>query len=73
MNWRTLLSVLAFTVAASSCGGSDQATETTVSNEDDAAVPAESTGLVATTASGGQLDFGALEGQDFVLWFWAPW
>lgn len=29
---------------------------------------------VATgTVAGGQIDFGSLEGQDTVLWFWAPW
>lgn len=36
------------------------------------AVPAEAS-LVATTVAGGQIDFGSLEGQDVVLWFWAPW
>lgn len=25
------------------------------------------------TIGAGQLDFGTLEGQDVVLWFWAPW
>ncbi len=28
---------------------------------------------VLATISGGQIDFGALEGQDALLWFWAPW
>ena len=28
---------------------------------------------VATTVTGGQIDFGSFEGQDVVLWFWAPW
>lgn len=26
-----------------------------------------------TTVAGGQLDLGSLDGQDTVLWFWAPW
>ncbi len=26
-----------------------------------------------STVSGSQLDLGSLEGQDTVLWFWAPW
>ena len=30
-------------------------------------------GLIGQTASGGQIDFNALEGTDTVLWFWAPW
>ncbi len=29
--------------------------------------------LVAETTDGGQFEFGSLEGQDAVLWFWAPW
>jgi len=30
------------------------------------------TELVAT-AGGGQIDWNSLQGQDVVLWFWAPW
>ena len=26
-----------------------------------------------TTIGGGQIDLGSLQGQDVVLWFWAPW
>jgi len=29
--------------------------------------------LVIPTVDGGQFEFGSLEGQDTVLWFWAPW
>lgn len=29
--------------------------------------------FVAPTVDGGQIDFASLEGQDTVLWFWAPW
>lgn len=29
--------------------------------------------VVVSTVAGGQIDFGSLEGQDIVLWFWAPW
>ena len=29
--------------------------------------------VVVSTVAGGQIDFGSLEGQDTVLWFWAPW
>lgn len=28
---------------------------------------------VLSTISGGQIDFGSLQGQDVLLWFWAPW
>ncbi len=29
--------------------------------------------FTADTVSGGQFEFGSLEGQDAVIWFWAPW
>lgn len=29
--------------------------------------------LTVPTVAGGQFEFGSLEGQDTVLWFWAPW
>lgn len=62
------------TVAA--CGGSEAS--------DSAAVPALTGPAVSEspqplepvlvpTASGGQLDFNSLRGQDVLLWFWAPW
>ena len=28
---------------------------------------------VIPTLDGGQVDFGALQGRDVFLWFWAPW
>ena len=30
-------------------------------------------GVVLSTVSGGQIDFGSLEGTDTILWYWAPW
>jgi len=35
--------------------------------------PASFPSIVVATSAGGQIDFGSLEGQDTVLWFWAPW
>ena len=29
--------------------------------------------LVADTVGGAQIDTNSLEGQDVVVWFWAPW
>ena len=29
--------------------------------------------VVVPLVAGGQIDIGSLEGQDTVLWFWAPW
>ena len=49
---------MTFAVFVAACGTSDG--ETTEA-------------LSATTASGGQIDFTSLEGNDVVLWFWAPW
>jgi len=37
------------------------------------ATPAAYPDVVASTVAGGQLDLGSLQGQDIVLWFWAPW
>ncbi len=61
---RLRLSLVAFAVAlvAVACGSESQSVES-----------AEDSSLVAATASGGQIDFGSLEGTDTVLWFWAPW
>jgi len=67
MKWRALRSVVltAATIAtlATACGGSGVATTTA-----DAAL----TGT-ADTVAGGQIELTSLEGQDTVLWFWAPW
>jgi len=58
----SILMVVALFGAA--CGGDDAtATATDAALEDG----------TFTTVSGAQLDFGDLEGQDTVLWFWAPW
>ncbi|MDW3178651.1 MAG: hypothetical protein R8J94_14770 [Acidimicrobiia bacterium] len=59
MRYRSLaLLPLAFVFLAAACGTGDD--ETAIA-------------LSATTASGGQIDFNSLEGNDVVLWFWAPW
>lgn len=53
-----------------SCGGGTQTDASAGAAEPDA--PAQLSGDFATI-SGGQIDLGSLEGQDAVLWFWAPW
>lgn len=39
--------------------------------DESAAAPAE--GRLVNTVGGGQLDLGSIDGQDTILWFWAPW
>lgn len=70
--------------SGTSVGGStsqtDQASSTAVAESEPVVVeegPADSppsllTGEFATLA-GSSIDLGSLEGQDVVLWFWAPW
>ena len=68
---------------ASACGGTaadETATAEPVDSGDAAVVEeAESAGgpglptLVSDTVSGAQIDTNSLEGQDVVVWFWAPW
>ena len=60
---RTLAVIVVLSVSAVACGGS---TAETVTSEP---MPAGEN----STVSGSQLDLGSLEGQDTVLWFWAPW
>ena len=60
--------VAAGSLLAAACGGGDAAT-----TEAAAGKSAEVYALSAATVSGSQLEFGSLEGQDAVLWFWAPW
>ncbi len=55
-----------------------QASDESAAPDEDSSAPTEeapqagSTEVLATI-SGGQIDFGALQGQDALLWFWAPW
>ena len=68
-------------LALAACGGSDAdvdtAADTTATTSAapaaDEAAASEATPVVYDTVTGGQIDLGALEGQDTVLWFWAPW
>lgn len=55
-------------IVLSACGGG---TDTTTTAEDTEQALALS-GTVDTVA-GGQIDLSSIEGQDTVLWFWAPW
>ncbi len=64
---RIAAAALAVGLFASACGEG----ATTVDSADSAA---NIYGTTEQLASGeGQFDFGSLEGQEAVLWFWAPW
>ena len=65
---RLLASALAALLLLSACGASSS-TETA----DNAAADAVDMAGVVNTVAGGQLDLASIEGQDTVLWFWAPW
>jgi len=83
---RSLLGLLtALALFATSCGGSSADTAASVEQdatadasasletEAEAAPAGPASTIVASTVSGGQIDFGSLAGQDVVLWYWAPW
>lgn len=52
--------------------GESETAEAVAEESSDDSAPA-ATGQLVATVDGGQLDLGSLEGQDTVLWFWAPW
>jgi hypothetical protein len=66
----------ALVMIVAACGGSDASDSASVPASSEAGVTESSQPLEAVlvpTASGGQLDFNSLRGQDVLLWFWAPW
>lgn len=74
--------VAALGLLVSACGGSsdDAGPATTAAPPEqstNSSGPAGSTPALdpvfVPTASGEQLDFNSLRGQDVLLWFWAPW
>lgn len=73
--FRTAAASAALVLTLAACGSEASTTEAASASPDaEGSTPAglEVSGSFATVA-GGQLDVGALEGQDTVLWFWAPW
>ena len=66
-----LVAGLSFVVAA--CGGAASTTEVSSPTASESAPAAPVIEGVFDTVSGAQIDLGSLEGQDTVLWFWAPW
>ena len=69
-----LSGAVALTVAA--CGSSEGSDSASAPTSGDVGTTESSQPLepvLVPTASGGQLDFNSLRGQDVLLWFWAPW
>ena len=64
-----LLIVLVALLASACAAGSDSADVAA----DVESVPVELLSGEYETLSGNAIDLGSLEGQDVVLWFWAPW
>jgi hypothetical protein len=63
-----VLMIAAIATLATGCG--ESGVETTA--PDATAADTALTGT-ADTLAGGQIELTSLEGQDTVLWFWAPW
>lgn len=67
--------ILAFALIAAGCAvegseGADAAASESAQSEGQTSTTES---LVLPTADGGQIDWNSLEGQDVMLWFWAPW
>lgn len=66
---------LSLALIVTACGSSSSEVDQSTPADTSASAPdsgAAETALIPT-ADGGQLDWGSLDGQDVVLWFWAPW
>ena len=66
----------AVVLIAAACGGSGDPSAALPATTDDAVTsdqPTTAEVVLVPTASGGELDFNSLRGQDVLLWFWAPW
>lgn len=84
-SFRLLAGLVAFASLMTGCGSlavqaapTIEPTPTTPVEVTATAVPADQEhntfpSFIAPTVDGGQINFGSLEGQDTVLWFWAPW
>ncbi len=67
---RAVLAVLGFTLVTAACSGASDDVSTNASSSAEEAAFLD---ITVATSDGGQLEWGTLEGQDVVVWFWAPW
>ncbi len=68
---RPLAALLGLALVAAACGSSSSQTSSpagSIAAEGDSALSG-----TFETIEGTSIDLGDLEGQDVVLWFWAPW
>jgi ABC-type glycerol-3-phosphate transport system substrate-binding protein len=65
--------VTALSLMLAACGGGASTTDASDQPVSESAPAVPVIEGVFDTVSGTQIDLGSLEGQDTVLWFWAPW
>lgn len=65
--------VLAVLLLAAACGADDGDGGEQGASSGDGSASSAAPDFVATTLDGGELAAADLDGQDTVLWFWAPW
>ncbi len=73
---RSLIVMFVAASAVSACGSSSSSNSeaSTPIAQDSTSEPATAVeAAFVPLASGAQLDFNSLRGQDVLLWFWAPW
>ncbi|MGI9610322.1 MAG: hypothetical protein ACR2NL_08495 [Acidimicrobiia bacterium] len=66
---RAALVAAAIGLVAAACSSGSESVSSPSSTE----AATEFLDVTVSTSDGGQLEWGSLEGQDVVLWFWAPW
>lgn len=72
---RTLALLFGALLLAASCGSGGSSESVAVAAQDASSAPETTSPLHGefATLAGESIDLGSLEGQDAVLWFWAPW
>ncbi len=73
--FRSAAATAALILTLAACGSEASTTESAAPATEAAESAPAGPAIEGTfpTVAGGQLDLGALAGQDTVLWFWAPW
>ena len=64
---------IVFGLIAAACGGGTDVSAPEIDSGDAAVADQGLFGGEFVSLTGEAIDFGSFEGQDTVLWFWAPW